>query len=118
MSPTPRRQLSVRDIERLASAGVKIELGTIDVLPDPYREALPIELADAIWQRWTRTNDVLERQLVRPYQLLATQYGDKVWVSVHPNHLEYEPFQLQDTAAIFPSDALMAQLALWEANHQ
>jgi hypothetical protein len=124
----PYVQLQVQEIERLANAGVKIELGPIvptsDIAPaHPTPPKHPYEhMADAIWERWTQSRRASGNfhglnGTMRPFQLMASQHGDKVWVSVHPNNFNYEPFQLQDEAVIFPSDALMATLALWEKNH-
>lgn len=131
----PPPTLSVSDIVRLATAGVKVELGPIVPLCDdqcPIPPAPPDQhifmddnqMEKAIWDRWERSKrakmsagrygDIHQS----PFKLLATQHGEKVWVSVHPHNFNYEPFQLQDQSAIFPSDALMAQLALWEQNHQ
>lgn len=119
--------LHVADIERLAKAGVKIELEHVTPMADPimHTEARPEAMADAIWQRWHRNKDAIsgdvnrfyDRSNVMPFQLLASKHGDKVWVSVHPANFNYEPFQLQDNALVFPSDTLMAMLALWEKEH-
>jgi hypothetical protein len=119
--------LTISDIERLAKAGVSVTLSSIIPLADPFPPYAPVptvrSLEDAIWDRWQRTrlathsfHDTYGE--VRPYQLLASTHGDKVWVSVHPTNFNYEPFQLQDDSAIFPSDALMANLALWEQHHK
>jgi hypothetical protein len=124
-------QITVSDVERLTKAGVTITWHDIEnclvpdpLQPPPYTETpKAASLADAIWERWKRTRRAKSRPdrfdvLEMPYQLLATEHGgDKVWVSVHPVNFNYEPFQLQDDSAIFPSDALMANLALWEREH-
>jgi hypothetical protein len=131
----PFSMLCVSDIERLAKAGVKIDLGTVIPQVDPYGQFAPPamtqpKMEDAIWDRWMQTKRALqtgnggygygdlELSQIRPFQLLATQHGDKVFVSVHPTHFKYEPFMLEDDAVIFPSDALLAKIALWEKDHK
>jgi hypothetical protein len=129
----------VSAIERLAKAGVNVQLGPVypqedmpatddhreselDRLAEPWRFN---NLARSVWDRWLRARralrdpdygDALDGQQV-PFVLLATQHGDTVHLSVHPNDPEHEPFILTDNAIIFPSDALMAKLALWQKEH-
>lgn len=118
--------LQISEIERLAKAGVAITLRDVTPCSDvpPLMSPQPPNMVDAVWDRWHRARSarydatVCANGRVLPFQLLASQHGDKVWVSVHPENFNYEPFQLQDNAAIFPSDALMAQLALWEQHHK
>lgn len=121
-------QLCVSDIERLAKAGVQIGLTRIVPVSDPYPAAAheaphtAPPMAEAIWERWRRSKRVSRPPaygdyLIPPFELLASQHGDKVWVSVHPTNYNYDPFQIQDDSAIFPSDGLMASLALWERHH-
>jgi hypothetical protein len=121
---TPPTYVNISDIERLAKAGVQISLSNIAPQQDPYPpEPHPYNktLADRIWDRWHMArmgaNPHYRDGMAKPFQLLASQHNDKVWVSVHPTNFSYEPFQLQDDAAIFPSDTLMANIALWEKNH-
>lgn len=121
----PRQPLRVSDVVKLASAGVVIEFKDIAAQvqsdgPDypPVQTTAPA-MADAIWDRWHRTKRAGHEQFgfrdegtMRPWQLFATQHGDTVHVFVAPRGAE--PFVLTDAAAIFPSDALMASLALHE----
>ena len=126
--PQFMHQLPVSDIERLAKAGVVINIGNVVPVCDPTPVVVPEtriqsiqSLEDAIWDRWYRTKAVKGHRdfgYELPFKLLASQHGDKVWVSLHPANSNYEPFQIQDDAVIFPSDALMAQLALWEQHHK
>lgn len=125
--------LTVSDIERLAKAGVTMQIEHVIPMADPPRDELRnVEdchrnlnhLSRSLMQRWLQTkrarhsNDYFTMDgLCVPWSILATQHGDKVWVSVHPLTEGYEPFQLTDEAVIFPSDALMAKLALWEKEH-
>lgn len=124
--------MTVSDIERLAKAGVHISLLPIMPQADPIYYEPPgarttPTMEDAFWDRWTRSkyaampDETRWRHLEglqQPFKILASKHGDKVWVSIHPNNFNYEPFQLQDNAAIYPSDALMACVALWEREHQ
>lgn len=121
--------LTVSDIERLAKSGVAMSIGEVHPITDPlppteelHQDIFPSPMAEAIWDRWKRSKYGMTGTHIHgfsmPFQLLASPHGDKVWVSVHPTNFNYEPFQLQDDAPIYPSDALMAKLALWEANHK
>lgn len=134
--------LCVSDIERLAKAGVKIELGKVVAQADLPGFVIPPttdgdiremdrlsdignSLSKAIWSRWLRARRAIHdpdfgdpldgRQ--RPFSLMAHQYGDTVHVSVHPTDQTRLPFELTDSAIIFPSDALMAKIALWEKDN-
>lgn len=117
--------LQIHEIERLAKAGVTITMAEITPQSDwaayPTVQTQP-KMAGAVWGRWRQSRHARghpeDYGAMVPFELLASQHGDKVWLSVHPTNFNYEPFQLQDHAAIFPSDALMAQLALWEQNHK
>jgi hypothetical protein len=116
--------LSVSDIERLAKAGVKIEFKDIalqvqpDMYPSPgsYDEMAPKpprSLSDSFWQRWERANPrKFGAGEMRPWDIHATEFGDKVYVYVAPT--DGEPFILEDSKPLFPSDALMAALHLRE----
>ena len=120
------QNLSISEVERLAKAGVPISLCKVVPTPDPYMPPPPsrhssANMADAIWDRWHRAKTANNSHdaftgYIRPYDILATRHNDKVYVSVHPTNL-HPPFMLEDVAAIFPSDALMASLALWEKEH-
>lgn len=124
-------ELSVSEIERLAKAGVKVEIEPVRPVSDPSdpgpQRGFGIEppLEQAFWDRWRRSAKAkLGNQYeyrfetgLMPFRVLATQHGDTVWVSIHPINFSYEPFQLKDVSAIFPSDALMANIALWEKEH-
>jgi hypothetical protein len=117
-------ELSISEIERLAKAGVTLTVETVRPVSDPAGEypTKPPTLSDLIWERYTRAIRAANNGrdfpgYCMPFELLATNHGDTTWVSVHPTNFNYEPFQLTDVAAIFPSDALMAKLALWEREH-
>lgn len=118
--------LNISEIERLAKAGVKIELDSITPQSDPPEPWSPQHepMAAAIWDRYNRTKRAVSSPMdgyrlghLQPFELLASRHGDKVWVSVHPLNFVHEPFQLQDDALTFPSDTLMASLAMWEKGH-
>jgi len=135
--------LPISDIERLAKAGVAMTIGDapgqVSPYPDPVTHhpnsteqeqemtersyLLQTRLTKAIWYRWLRSKNAMSpeyeppRVQKHPFVMMATQHGDKVWVSIHPTNYTYEPFQLTDDSVIFPSDALMAKIALWESEH-
>jgi hypothetical protein len=71
-------------------------------------------LDDSFWQRWYRANPRTWNSdgAMRPWEIHATEYGDKVYVYVAPT--DGEPFILEDSKPLFPSDALMAALHLRE----
>lgn len=121
--------LQITDIERLAKAGVSVKIGMGDDCVCPQKDDAPPPsdqynegMTGSIWQRWHRrkhsaAHGKYSDPYVTPFQLLATTHGDKVWVSLHPHASNYEPVQFVDDVAIFPSDALMANIALWEREH-
>ena len=116
--------LSVSDIERLVRAGVTTTFQDIAmvVVPDapspspaplsydPYRSAL----VEAFWQRWDRAHSIdRDRALmVQPYEIHAQSYAETVYVMVCPRSAP--PFIIEDHAGLYPSDALMAKLLLYE----
>lgn len=122
----PRQPLTVSDVVKLASAGVKVEFKDIchqitsDGPDHPPLQATAPAMADAIWDRWHRTKRASLRgdqfgyhsDGIRPWELFAAQHKDTVHVFVAPRG--DEPFVLTDAATIFPSDTLMASLALHE----
>lgn len=120
VSAPPRQPLTVSDVERLAKAGVQINFADIagqvmnDGPPPPTAADLwPNSLNESFWQRWKRANP--KRYGMgqdQPFQIFATEFKDTVNVYVAPS--DAKPFILEDDAALFPSDALMAKLALWE----
>ncbi len=114
-----RTLLTVADVVKLATAGVKIEFSDIadQLQPDAPPATGEPALADAIWERWHRAKTATRTAFHfdghhRPWQLFAAQHGDTIHVFVSPN--DAEPFVFTDVAAIYPSDALMAALALHE----
>lgn len=115
--------LTVRDVERLAKAGVKIEFTQIaeQVIPDPeapqrmhHNYIAPTTLVDSFWDRWRRAypSRADEFGRIAPWQIFAHEYDGIVYVLVCP--YDEAPFVLQDHAPLYPSDALMASLSLRE----
>lgn len=113
--------LSVAEIERLAKAGVTMSFQEVSgrVISDPPRkdrDEHPNTLNEALWMRWRMAHSHRDRDFglaqMAPYTTACTAYGDKVYVFVAPT--SEPPFIIEDAAAIFPSDALMGSLALFE----
>lgn len=110
--------LQVSEIERLAKAGVQITLGNIIPQSDMMMaEAAshyptPSTASDAFWDRWRRAHRNQEFTFQAPFGIHATEFGGKVYVLVSPH--DEAPFILEDDALLYPSDALMASLALRE----
>lgn len=120
-------ELEVSEIERLAKAGVVITLTAIVPKSDEpvaaYPSTRPLTLEDAFWQRYIqRVKSIRQVQLgdgmLKNFSILCSQHNDDIWMSVHPTNFNYEPFQLRDYATVFPSDKLMAEIALWEQHHK
>lgn len=118
---TPRNLLSVSDVERLAKAGVAIKFEEIrhqiqpDALtPPPMAYDAPRTLEEALWDRWKRAHRPSDHSFgaMIPYKINASEHGGKVYVFVSPG--DCPPFILEDEALLYPSDALMAKLALYE----
>lgn len=115
-----RPRVTVSDIERLAKAGVKMDWTEVrdQVIPDPPRMApetdmMPRPLADLIWDRYRRTlNNTRQNLMTAPFQLFAAEHEEKVYVFVAP--YGEQPLIIEDERIIFPSDALIAKLALLE----
>lgn len=123
-----RPVLTVSDIERLAKAGVTISLSDLqrhEVVSDPVepvdmmQEQKPTPLVDMIYARMNMAararrgnQDVYGgfSEAARYPEMYATPYGDKVFVLVATGYSE--PIIIQDDAQMFPSDALLAKLAL------
>lgn len=113
--------LSVSDVERLAKAGVAIKFEDIkyQIEPDtaaapPQHFPMPRTLEEAFWDRWRRAHLPRENTFgaMIPYTINASEQGGKVYVFVSPG--DQPPFILEDDAVLYPSDALMAKLALYE----
>lgn len=113
--------LSVSDVERLAKAGVAIRFEDIKyqiepdtAAPPPQHFPMPRTLEEAFWDRWRRAHLPRENTFgaMIPYTINASEQGGKVYVFVSPG--DQPPFILEDDAVLYPSDALMAKLALYE----
>lgn len=111
-------QLTVSDFERLAKAGVKIEFEQIanqivqDRMPPPP-QTCHRTLNESFWDRYRRAHCHHYEGSMQPYDIHASAHGDKVYVFVMPSNTD-APFVLEDDAPLYPSDALMAKLVLWE----
>ena len=118
----PMAKLTVSEIERLAKAGVTMTFSEIaaQVVPDymtPPNELHvdPMTLEESFWQRWRRAHlpDPLTfRGDIAPYKIHCHERGDTVFIMVCPE--KEDPFIVFDEAILYPSDALMAKLALYE----
>lgn len=121
-APAPRSLLHVTDVERLAKAGVKIDFEQIaaQVTPDPAEERPQYyynDLTRFFWERWLRANSREDSSFnghLRPYDIFAQRHNDTIYVMVTPPPASDKPFIIEDAATLYPSDALMAQLALWQ----
>lgn len=112
--------INVRDVERLAKAGVKIDYLDVkdQLLPDVERDdkfqMRCFPMVDAFWERWRRANDNNARNAIgemEMFHIYAFEEGDKVIViaSTGKEHVE-----IVDEKPLYPSDALMAALHLWK----
>lgn len=116
--------ICVSDIVKLAAAGVTMSFNDIknQVIPDgpsePRMRPIPLiddTLAQALWSRVATNLQLIAGEysnlgFTRPYQLAAAKFEETIYVfAVAPGH---PPVILTDPAHCFPSDALMAKLAL------
>lgn len=118
--------LSVSDLVRLATAGVKVDLSDHNLVVNrdedlPHvmaQNVFPASLVDAFWDRWHRahvnTNNFPAGRLI-PYAIYAHEFAETVYVMVCP--VKQPPFIIEDHARLYPSDALMAKLALYESTN-
>lgn len=123
--------LTVKDLERLAKAGVQVTLSDRmadciqpDFAPDCSGEAMPgpfqvraYPLIDAFWDRWRRNKQALAGpeamygERFDCFHFYAAEVGDVVQCFVN----DKDRFALiEDVKHLFPSDALLAAVHLWE----
>jgi len=119
--------LSVSDVVKLASAGVKCDLTDLKIVIErdenfpqanvpsygPY--SLSRTLDDAFWDRWQRAHVHQLQGFTRPYLIHAHEFAETVYVMVCPP--TQAPFIIEDRAPCYPSDALMAALSLYESTN-
>ncbi|HEV2662792.1 MAG TPA: hypothetical protein VGU68_19455 [Ktedonobacteraceae bacterium] len=126
----PRPRVSVSDVERLAKAGVTIPWEAVreqvcrdEDFPAPM-QGKPRELEDTFWDRYNIAHHLAREFHTRYFRIACHQHGDKMAVVVMPwqhneasfNNSGEPPFIIEDEACLYPSDALMAKVALWERN--
>jgi hypothetical protein len=121
-----RMMLSVSDIVKMATAGVKVDLADLKDCVEsdenlPSMTAVPADvfprsLEDAFLDRWRRAHprniNSYADPLV-PYGIHAHEFAGIVYVMVCP--WNQPPFLIEDSGVCYPSDALMAALALYES---
>jgi hypothetical protein len=119
-----RAALTVTDVERLAKAGVAINISDVinhlvpDSAPVPMMETEPFgdDLTSALLERYKRNKRARDRGFegfMAPFRFLATEHGDSIHVYVAPTDGR-DPVVLKDDKAIFPSDQLMSSIYLME----
>lgn len=119
----PRHALTVSDVERLAKAGVAINISDIaqQLVPDPTPSHVFDTAAVSTLVKRLATisafndnfNQFMDGSgfLLRKYvSLAASLHGDKVYVFVHLRGIE--PLIIEDAKHLYPSDALIAKLTL------
>lgn len=111
----------ISDMIRLATAGVQFAPLDVEPIIDPilYNHPppdapLPRTLVDLFWDRYSRAQGARARFdcYLPPFQLYAHEYGEIVYVMFCP--ASDVPVIIEDAAACFPSDALMAKVALYK----
>jgi hypothetical protein len=116
--PTPKMpltQLSVSDAERLAKAGVAIDLARVYVRRDEEFVPPPATgptLTDLFRERWQRTVPALRfEQVYRAHPTFtASEYDGNVYLFVAPG--DSPPTVFEDEASIYPSDSLLARVQI------
>lgn len=115
VQPDNRKLLSVSDIERLAKSGVHVDFKDVaeQIMQDPPPATKHTPLIDAFWDRYWRARPEQDQWgRPTPYQIAAIQYEDLIYVFVGPR--DRPPFVIEDQRVLYPSDALMAKMALLE----
>lgn len=125
LTEAPRHALSVSDVERLAKAGVSINISDIaqQLVPDPpptpshvfdtaavstlVKRLATISAFNDNFNQFMDGSGFLLRKYV---SLAASLHGDKVYVFVHMRGIE--PLIIEDAKHLYPSDALIAKLTL------
>lgn len=110
---TPTMSMTTEQIERLAKAGVTVELAHKVYVQDPPpvpNQRTYDHLTDLITGRWRMSNGAQQYEGLVVPQLKAMQHGDKVYVFAYSGNAE--PEIIVDDAAIYPSDALLARIHL------
>lgn len=120
--------LTVADLERLAKAGVQVNLTermVDNIQPDfaPATDGGPqfpprsYPLVDAFWERWRRNKAAFDSphhdfgDHWERFHFYAAEVGDVVQCFVN----DKERFAvIEDSKHLFPSDALLAAVHLWE----
>lgn len=116
-TPPPGFCLSISEIERLAKAGVTVNLhGPCIPQSDPYVhqeqkfQSRVYPMIDAFWERWRRANTAAREDGFETFGMYAIEVGDKVQALFH----EGSRFVvIEDEKILYPSDALMAKVHLW-----
>lgn len=116
-------ELSVSEMIELAKAGVAIELAGKVQVDRAYRSPIPLptarnrDISEGIRERYLqsqrakRVDDYLYGATTIPVpDLCAFQHGDKVYVFAYSGNSP--PEVIEDDAAIYPSDALLARIHL------
>lgn len=126
-----QKMLTVSDVERLAKAGVQIKMDDVieRITPDPMKEdPIDVQMAPqnadnndllrALWHRLRMNTRALQSDHMgggmyrhMPVQA-AVRHGDTIHIFVHTGNSP--PCIIEDEAVLFPSDALMAKIALLE----
>lgn len=128
VSSQTRSALSVSDVVKLATGGVKIDFEHVKdmIVPDPpepdriarWFDTMPTKalVARIVMNARTRPMSLSDPDPTDPTRnfrsLLAAVHGDTVHVFVH--YYRCKPQVMTDPVHLFPSDALMAQLHLLE----
>lgn len=119
--------LTVGDVERLAKAGVKVELDRDTMArlvrdiprPDPIFDST--QLVKPLVERWRQVqerDDFTQRGEIFPFWLSAVKNGGVVYVFVACNMKVFSAHIIEDDAKFYPSEALIAKLHLLLDNHK
>lgn len=118
----PTVSLTVGEVTELAKAGVKVELaGKVEIKSPimPTGRMLSRDISEGIRERYVQSQQAKLSEHDRIYglrasdaipELCAFQHGDKVYVFAYSGNSP--PEVIEDDAAIYPSDALLARIHL------
>jgi hypothetical protein len=104
-----RQSLTVGDAERLAKAGVQIDLNKVDIT-NPPQELEVDQWAKAVMTR-LRMNPKFSFAMntgEMRVRMMGAPSGDKVFIFLVMG--THEPVLLEDSVFLFPSDALMGKI--------
>jgi len=116
----PRPALTVNEVAQLAAAGVKIEMVDVEIITAQEAKKRNVmfdssHLTQPLLDRLIRQGRRDSNEFV-PLNLSAVEHGGVVYVFFYNG--AGAPLVLEDQSNLYPSDALMAKIALYQETHR